>query len=170
MELGLFMRDFLIHPTELASWYALINEASTYKNLHLSLEIESYLVYLLMKFYDKPDLAGEVIGLEFLKSLQSIQFKPYQLKEVGDKCLIHAGLFPEQTKKRRVNTDYYIKLGKTAYLTLAEVTETNDQILFNTLCDRFIPMMEILNATRDIASHIEPFEGDNRLNPSSETH
>lgn len=151
------MKKLLIHSTQTAAWHALVNEAESLRKINLEVELESYLVFLLMRFSERPELAASVLGLDFLESAQQIDKKPYLLKEVGDKCLLHAGLFPEHARKRRVTPEYFVKLGKMAYSTLAVALETNDSDLFETICGYFVPMIEVLSATREVALSAEEY-------------
>lgn len=146
------MSKLFIHPTQTAEWHALINEAESIRRIQLGVELESYLVFLLMRFSAKPELVASVLGLDFLESTQVIAQKPYLLKDVGDKCMLFAGLFPERAKRRRVTPTYFIKLGQTAYSTLSCTLATNESDFFATLCGRFVPMIDVLSATRDIAN------------------
>jgi hypothetical protein len=156
------MSNLLIHPTQTAVWHALVNEAESASRIQLEVELESYLVFLLMRFSEKPELVASVLGLDFLEGTQAIGQKPYLLKDVGDKCMLFAGLFPERAKRRRVTPTYFIRLGQTAYSTLSSTLTTNDSEFFATLCGRFVVMIDVLHATRDIATKNNEF---NSLKP-----
>lgn len=142
----------LLHPTMTAQWQALLNEAQQHCAIALNEELESYLVFLLIRFTECPELAKSVLGLEFLDSLQSQRREnQLRLKEVGDKCLLYAGLFPDHASRRRLTVNYFVNLGKTAYSTLSSQSHKNRASLFSALCQQFILMTDVLNATRDAA-------------------
>lgn len=147
------MRSLILHPTSIAQWHALILEAQKTLSIQLQEELEAYLVFLLMRFTGQPDVAHSVLGLDFLESTQQMpNQQPDLLKNVGDKCLLFAGLFPDRALRRRVNQAYFIHLGKTAYMNLASsIILASQAELFLKLCQEFLLLTDILQATREIA-------------------
>lgn len=133
-------------PTALEQWYTLIQEAQSTSTISLQESLESYLVFLLMRFSNKPELSQSVLGMEFLEAHHSPQYDQL-LRDVGDKCLLFSGLFPEQAKRRRVKVSYFIELGQTAYRQLAHHGPTADA-LFDSLAQNFVPLRDVLQATR----------------------
>lgn len=147
------MRKLLLHPTSTAQWYELVNEAQSSASICLNEELESYLVFLLMRFSQQPQIANSVLGLEFLNGVQvDSSPQPQILKDVGDKCLLFSGLFPGRAKKRRVKVSYFVKLGQSAYSNLSQQAADTDAQLFANLCLAFTNLMDVLQATRDISS------------------
>lgn len=147
------MRSLLLHPTSTAQWQALILEAQKDLSIKIEEELEAYLVFLLMRFVQQPHVTSSVLGLDFLHSLDKMQHdKPFTMKDVGDKCLLFAGLFPERAKRKRVDNLYFVKLGQTAYATLSENIPSKHAPLFSLLCTEFILLTDILQATRDMSS------------------
>lgn len=147
------MRSLLLHPTSIAQWQGLIHEAQKTLSITLNTELEAYLVFLLMRFMQQPDVAQSVLGLDFLESTHQAKTNQIELlRNVGDKCLLFAGLFPDRAYQRRVSQYYFIKLGKSAYLNLSEsCMSTHQATLFATLCTQFLLLTDILQATREIA-------------------
>jgi hypothetical protein len=145
------MNELILHPTATAQWHALVKEASHKHKITLSEEVESYLVFLLMRFTSSTTLLHKVMALEFLASLQqSNNTKQQMLQTVGDSCLLFSGLFPGCARRRRVRISYYIKLGQTAYASLSEQTEQGLATLFTALCDHFVPLMDTLQFMREL--------------------
>jgi len=144
------MRSLILHPTSTALWYALLNEAQQTCAIHLKEDIESYLVFLLMRFTDNPNVASSVLGLEFLQGHQRLMNRQYhhQLRDVGDKCLLYAGLFPGRAVKKRVKLSYFVRLGQSAYATLSHSLITHEE-LFNKLQNEFVRMTDVLQAMRE---------------------
>lgn len=149
----MFMRSLILHPTSTAQWLGLIHEAQHTLSIRLHEEIESYLVFLLMRFADEPNVVQSVLGLDFLESTQKLsRNQPDQLRSVGDKCLLFAGLFPDRAQKRQVTPEYFVQLGKTAYFNVAAHTVMEKQAeLFVELCQKFLTLTDILQATRHIS-------------------
>ncbi len=83
------------------------------------------------------------------------------LREVGDKCLLFAGFFPEQAEKKQVKIKYFIELGQTAYIQVASLSKAGSASLYNALSYDFISLMEILHAIRgfsDPANELSPLQ------------
>lgn len=150
------MRSLILHSTSTAQWHSLLSEAQQQSAIYLKEDLESYLVFLLMRFAEQPNLAASVLGLDFLHSCQSLTDpqRHYLLKEVGDKCLLYAGLFPGRAKRRRVKVSYFIKLGQTAYSTLSNY-QFPEEPLFISLCQEFTNLMDVLQSMREGSSAID---------------
>lgn len=153
------MRPLILHASSTAQWHTLLGEAQQQSTICLKEELEAYLVFLLIRFTEQPSLASSVLALEFLQGCQTISdpIKQYQLKEVGDKCLLYAGLFPGRAQKRRLKVNYFIKLGKTAYLTLSNY-QFPEEPLFNSLAQQFTQLMDVLQFMRGSLSAIDLLE------------
>lgn len=138
----------LLQPTSLSQWQALLNEAQVAAAVTLQEDLESYLAFMLMRFSQQPAIAKSALGLEFLLALDNLSsLQDQKLQEVGDKCLIFSGLFPENAHKRRVSMNYYIELGQTAYYLLSD--KTNKNPLYSSLSHQFVPLRDVLDAMRD---------------------
>ncbi len=145
------MDKIFIQPSVLSQWYALVNEAEAQTQCHINEEVESYLVYLLMRFSREAKLATEVVGLDFLKALQLKGKRSAELlKEVGDKSLLFCGLFPGVAKKRHVSVDYFVDIGQGAYWQVGNLETAQTGSLFYALCREFESLRKVLNATRHI--------------------
>src|SRR5437899_10481277 len=113
------MSRLIIQPTEIAQWQELIKEAENSSQLVLNEELESYLVFLLIRFTGQPQLAKSVLALEFLENSRCLgQKQQEELRNVGDKCLLISGLFPGRAQRRRVKISYFVQLGQNAYVAL----------------------------------------------------
>lgn len=135
-----------IGPTSTAEWHDLIREVTSIKKVNLSEDVESYLIFLLMRFTSQIEFIDKIIAEEYLKSLTETpygNFRNQKLRDVGDTCLIFSGLFPEIIERRLVNLSYYIKIGRNAYLEISHSPE-----LFSSLAENFIKLMDVLNNLR----------------------
>ena len=130
-----------------------MNDASYKCNTQLSEELESYLVFLLMRFQGASTIASSIIALELLEGLQAGRAtNENSLQEVGDKCLIFSGLFPGQAQKRRVKISYYVNAGQTAYSQLSSTSHSQGlQSLFGNLCEQFVSIMDVMHSMRELA-------------------
>jgi len=154
------MRQLVLHPTPTAQWHSLVCEAEKVSNIFLDEELQSYLVFLLMRYLDKPAMAAKILALDYIDSmLSSGQRKEEKLRDVGDVCLIHAGLFPERAKRKRVSDQYFIELGCGAYQQLSIVVEYSIAPLYDRLSKSFLPIRDVLKAMSkldDNAIHRNP--------------
>jgi hypothetical protein len=143
------MKLLLPHPDTLALWRKIIHEAEAVCSIALTDNLESHLAHLLFRYTNKPELAKQILALEFLNS---VDLPPHQrevaLQEVGDKCLLVSGLFPKLAEKRHVKIGYFVNLGRTAYSTVSR----NGDDLYDALSRHFVPMMDTLQSIRQYSS------------------
>lgn len=146
------MEKLLIHPSETAQWLSLVHEAQKQSQIQLEEDLESYLVFLLMRFTANTELASSVLGLEFLESQQATgAAKQNQLRDVGDKCLLVSGMFPGRAESRRVKLSYFVHLGQSAYSSLSTHSENNLAKLFSELSLSFIHLRDVLHTIRHLS-------------------
>ncbi|MFO7603448.1 MAG: hypothetical protein R6X06_06500, partial [Gammaproteobacteria bacterium] len=113
-----------------AQWHRLVQDAEAEMGIHLDEDLESYLVFLLMRFTSRPEIAGSILALEFLEGQhRGGQLQQEQMRDVGDKCLLYAGFYPKRAEKRLVKISYYVSLGRSAY---AHIVTNLHQALFRT--------------------------------------
>lgn len=145
------MEKLITSPTSITQWQTLVNDASQLCKVALTEELESYLVFLLMRFTNAPQMAKKVMGVEFLTSInRSGTLRSIALRDVGDQCLLYSGLFPGRARRRAVRVGYYVNIGKSAYHSLSECSKQSDSGLFALLSDKFVNLMDILQATREV--------------------
>lgn len=145
------MDKIITNPSSTTQWQSLVNEASKLCHLCLTEELESYLVFLLMRFINAPQITQKSMGTEFLTSMNRTgSLRSLALRDVGDQCLLYSGLFPGRARRRLVKVSYYVNLGKSAYKSLAFASKISDRDLFYTLSKNFVNLMDILQATREI--------------------
>jgi len=145
------MTSLVLQPTDTAQWHALVAEAQQASQHHLDEPLESYLVFMLMRFAERPDLAARAMALEFLEAQPEGSQQPDRLRDVGDKCLLFSGLFPQLAEKRLVRVSYFVRLGRTAYHQLADLVDRETDRLYGQLADAFVPVMDVLQAMRGLS-------------------
>jgi hypothetical protein len=152
------------HATDL--WQQLIQDSGTRVGAALDEELESYLVFLLMRHMRDAPLAGRVMAIELLEALDlGGRRRVDELRDVGDRCLILAGLYPEHAMRRRVNNHYFIDLGQSAYQAVAEQARTAYAALFQRLAEAYAGLVEVLGAVRCLADGQAPARAS-RLPPA----
>lgn len=144
------MSQLILEASAAATWQRVLQEAAERIRLPLDEECESYLVLTLLHYLGRPELVRSVLALQFLDALTADgRYRRDSLRDVGDQCLLYAGLFPEQTRRRRVSTRYFIDLGRTAYREVAEDTPNALGALYASLAGTFESLACVLCALRD---------------------
>lgn len=145
------MNRLHLHPTATAQWHSLVCEAEAASETRLDESLQSYLVFLLMRFTCRPELASSVMALDFLRALTSAgRLQGERLRDVGDQCLLYSGLYPRRAERRLVRLGYFVDLGRSAYDRLARGLPDAAGDLFQQLCEGFVPLMEVLQTIRDM--------------------
>jgi hypothetical protein len=135
----------LTSQTPIALWHNVIKEAEEQCDIILNEELEAYLISLLMRYIDKPEVAQQIFATAFLEGLQKPQQQRHlSLQNVGDQCLLYAGLFPRHAAKHHVKLTYFVDLGRAAYANISNVT--ND--LYSALAFQFVVLTDILQSIR----------------------
>ncbi|NQY43728.1 MAG: hypothetical protein HRT87_10330 [Legionellales bacterium] len=148
-----FQKRINIYPTDMSEWLSLVSDAQTKEEIYLCEDLESYLVFLLMRFSDNPTIFSKVMCLELLEvNYSGKKIVENNLQEIGDVCLIFVGLYPELAKSRNVDNGYYTAIGKTAYGTLSNHKTISNRDVYKLLHQQFTPITSILQAMRDIGN------------------
>ena len=141
------MSTLVLEPTVTAQWHSLVSEAEARSARRLDETLQSYLVFLLMRFAARPELAASVMAREFLEGAATPgRLGQDRLRDVGDQCLLFSGLFPRRAERRLVRISYYVDLGRAAYGQLAEDRSPGSAALFAQLAEGFVALMEVLQA------------------------
>lgn len=146
------MASLVLQPTDTAQWHALVAEAQQACQHHLDEHLESYLVFMLIRFTERADLLARAMALEFLDAQADHgSQQPDRLRDVGDKCLLFSGLFPRLAEKRLVRVSYFVRLGRSAYHQLAARLDHRSDCLYAQLAEAFVPVMDVLQAMRGLS-------------------
>jgi len=131
-------------------WRALVSEAGHTAEHDLDEDLESYLVFLLMRFTSRPDFVMRVFALEYLRALRDTgRARSERLRDIGDQCLLSAGFFPQRSRRRGVRTGYFVDLGRSAYDEVASTVPRSSAGLYRQLARSFIALMEVLQTMRE---------------------
>ncbi len=132
--------------TETALFQQLVLDAEDHAHISLSENLESYLVFLLQRFHKNADGLYEPMALKHLHTeTESGRARQDELRDTGDSCLILAGLFPEQAKRRMVNVSYFVRLGRSSYHSLACSLKQSHAELYQHICLGFGAMLDVLH-------------------------
>jgi len=151
------MSAILADVPQLGLWTDLVHEAEHGAAVRLDEELESYLVFLLIAHLRDVQLDRNAVALEFLRAREwSGARLKQELRVVGDRCLLLAGLYPEQAERRLVSVSYFLELGSRAYDELAGTVTTGLAELFDRLARAFARVVRVLMEMRLQVRRIEP--------------
>ena len=151
------MSAILTDVPQLALWTDLVHEAEHGAATRLDEELESYLVFLLMAHTRDVQLNRSVVALDYLLArAQSGTRHKQELRDVGDRCLLLAGLYPEQAQRRLVNIGYFLDLGSCAYDELSNALSAGIAQLYGHLAQAFAHLVRVLMEVRRQVRDITP--------------
>ncbi|MDZ3823780.1 MAG: hypothetical protein U0S76_09265 [Pseudoxanthomonas sp.] len=134
-------------PTQL--WQGLLAQAQAQVRARLPESQESYLVFTLVRHCRDGLLPGRTMALELLDGLsQAGVVRGERLRDVGDRCLLLAGLFPGQAARRQVDPGYFLALGRSAYGELGQVRGEPLAGLYAELSNAFAGLVRVLAGIR----------------------
>ena len=143
------MTQLVLQPTATAQWHDLVNEAQQAAHCQLNEPLESYLVFLLERFSQRPDMLSRILAKDYLKACSHGSQQHEQLRDIGDHCLLFSGLFPQLAERRLVRISYFVSLGRSAYGQIADSGQRISE-LYADLSRGFIQLMDILHAIRSL--------------------
>ncbi|MBI3777294.1 MAG: hypothetical protein HY273_17440 [Gammaproteobacteria bacterium] len=147
------MSDLLLEPTSTAQWRQLVTDAQSSARQRLDEELESYLVFLLMRFTHAPQVVMSIVALDYLEcQLAHGKVRHERLREVGDRCLLFSGLFPQLAQRRHVSADYYVNIGQGAYAELSGTLSHSVGSMYRHLAQGFVLLMDVLQNMRRLGS------------------
>jgi len=137
--------SLLVNDNPHALWHETIKEAEKRCSVHLDQHLETYLVSLLTRYTDKPDMVKRLFATALLEALEKAEAeRDVLLQRVGDECLIFSGFFPRAAGRRNVNITYFVDIGRSAYSNMSATTST----LFDHLAIQFVPLMDVLQSIK----------------------
>lgn len=130
-------------------WQAMLVQAQQRLHLHLSESQESYLVFTLIRHARDQQLFARTMALEFLHAQDGPEAaREERLRDVGDRCLLIAGLYPQLRHRRRVDAGYFQRMGRTAYGLLGERRGSALAQLYAELAERHADLVRVLLGLR----------------------
>ena len=130
-------------------WQGLVHDAGARVGVPLDETRESYLVFVLLRYQRDDSLLVRTQALEWLAAQAcSGSQRADALRDVGDRCLLIAGLYPGLAERRRVGSDYFIDLGRGAYFEVADASRNAYATLFEQLACSYRELVRTLRALR----------------------
>ena len=130
-------------------WQSLVHEAGERLHAPLDESRESYLVFVLLRYQRDESLLARTLALEWFAAQANVgSARADALRDVGDRCLLIAGLYPGLAERRRVGVDYFIDLGRGAYFEVAQASRNAYANLFEQLARSYRELVRTLRALR----------------------
>jgi len=145
--------DSINYYTTTSDWQAILNQAVHSQKSNIDEHIKGYIIHLLIysSFQIQQKLSVKDIAI-MDANLDLIKLETNILREIADKCLLYAGLFPEKALTHSDGIQYFTKLGQSAYQAIARrSTETNREI-YEHLSHKFLEIIEILHELRELTT------------------
>jgi hypothetical protein len=134
-------------PTEL--WQTLIDEGAQRRGVRLDEQEACYLGFVLQRHQRDAQFAAHTLALDWLAAQEEIgRTRADALRDVGDRCLLVAGLFPRLAERRRVSPQYFVALGQDAYGGVADCSRAGYGELFGQLARAFARLVAALGGMR----------------------
>lgn len=138
-----------LSPTATEQWQDLVREAARGSRRTLGPEVEGYVVRLLVRVASRPELVPRVPPASLGRHGDEGNQRTDRLKDVGDQCLLFAGLFPDQATRRQLPMGYFVNLGCSAYQLLGG-TPGRRGAVYRALARRFAAVIDVLRALRTL--------------------
>ncbi|MDX8391917.1 MAG: hypothetical protein R8K53_05040 [Mariprofundaceae bacterium] len=131
--------------SETAMFQDMVLDAEHDAHIQLPHALEGHLVFLLLRFLRGSKRLSGAVALHYLQAAnQHGHAQISALSDTGDACLLLAGMFPGQAKRRMVNAGYFADVGLACYHTLAGKLLPSNAELYHQLCDGFGEMLGVL--------------------------
>lgn len=139
------MTSLALHTRDTAHWRALVTAAEASAQSCLDDDLESYLVMLLLRFARRGQRAGEppVLGAGGASETLTTE----GLIDAGDRCLVIAGLMPDQALAQGLPVRHFVDTGRYAF---EEAARRTANPIFRRLADQFVDLMDVLQVMRTL--------------------
>lgn len=128
----------------------LVLDAEDRAQISLTEVMESYLVFLLCRFNRRSHCLQESVAIQYLTSGNECgNSRLDSLRDAGDSCLLLAGLFPEQARRRMVTISYFVRIGRSCYGQLATSLKKSHSEMYVQLSAGFGMMLDVLQIIRN---------------------
>jgi len=132
-------------PTQEALFQDMILEAGHDAHIELPHELEAHLVFLMMRYLHGNSRLSGAVALQFMEAAGKRGTARIEaLSDTGDVCLLLAGLFPEQARRRMVSAGYFARIGCDCYRFLAGCTMASRSEMYQHLTEGFGDMLGVL--------------------------
>ena len=126
--------------------YEVVLEGECRAGVTLSQEVESYLVHVIARYFDKPNVNKDPIAIKMLSAMNLPKSQKRQkLQEVAEECLLIDGL--KLNHRKWPSRKYFSDMGKIA-LEHRAYSDRPPELYYEKIANHFEEMSYILNNIR----------------------
>ena len=132
-----------LHSNTQAQWYHVLNDLQEETSFSLPTEVEHYLMLIFVNSTQDITILDSFLSQDFFLSFT----QPYNVEnwqDIGDKCLVLNGLFPDWTCRRVRSKNFVTNLGKLGYCQAALQHYGASQKLFEYLSHNYDDIVQFL--------------------------
>lgn len=126
--------------------YEVVMIAEARSKINLEHEIEAWVVHLIARYMETPDISQEPIAIKMLKSVnESGERRKQQLQQIAEECLLIDGF--ELNSRRWPSANYYRDMGKLALEHRAWVARP-PELFYQRIANQFGQISELLHSVK----------------------
>ena len=133
-----------LQPNAHAQWFQVLSDLQKETRVSLPAEIEHYLLMTLLYHTEQTSLLEACLSEHFFEALEG-RFVPAKWQEIGDKCLIISGIFPQWSQRRVRSEKFLHQMGKLGYRQASLQYFGAEKKIFSYLHEHFEPVTELLH-------------------------
>ncbi|MEK7772963.1 MAG: hypothetical protein AAB307_01340 [Deltaproteobacteria bacterium] len=124
----------------------MVGAAIEHQRIKTNESAEFYLSSLLSDFVLRERLSDEPLAITYIKALNAgRELQMHLLKQLGDISLFTSGFFSDSLKRKIVDIDYYILMGRASYGYLSSIHREKDvSVLYSELAAKFKLFVDVL--------------------------
>ena len=131
-----------IQTPDTAVWHALMSKSQLVSNIQLPHLVEAYISDLVIRAMRARRIRSE----QALDNLL-LNSEHGDLHQIGDECLILAGLMPEYAIREEIPLSYFVNVAYRAYSQLADDV---DEEIYRSLAANLIDCIDVLHTLREL--------------------
>ena len=131
-----------IHTAESAVWHALMTKSQLVSKIQLPHPIEVYISDLVIRTMQARSIQAE-------QAVESLLFDSEQndLHQIGDECLVLAGLMPERAIQEEIPVSYFVNVAYRAY---SQLGDDSGERIYAALAENLIDCIDVLHTLREL--------------------
>lgn len=127
--------------------YEVVLEGECRAGVTLSQEVESYLVHVIARYFDKPNVNKDPIAIKMLSAMNLPKSQKRQkLQEVAEECLLIDGF--GYGRNNWPSKEYYVSMGQIAYGNIAYI-ERPPEIFYENIATEFKTISKVIRKLKN---------------------
>lgn len=131
-----------IHTAESAVWHALMTKSQLVSKIQLPHPVDVYLSDLVIRTMQARAVAGEQAYETLIACSEQ-----NDLHQLGDECLVLAGLMPERAIQEEIPVSYFVNVAYRAY---SQLGDDCGERIYTALAENLIDCIDVLHTLREL--------------------